>query len=83
MTDTATKIVPKSLHTITVLTQLVRYISDAEDLPYTEALERAVGVLGFEDKQDIHGLVAKAAKQLGITMPMNLTAPRGWSHTEG
>ncbi len=77
---------PKSLHTITVLVNLTRHFSEVDDQPYEDALERAINVLGLDTKNDIHGLVPKVAKQIGIDLTVCLTAkpaPRGWSHAGG
>lgn len=61
------RILPKSLHTISVLVNLAGHIrasrvvstSDAEDVAY------ALRILGLADLPDAHGLALKAVHQIG------------------
>ena len=69
MTITETKALPKSLHTVTAIVQVVRLIFDTSAKacnPITKvgAVEEALAALGYAGATDPHGLAAKALKVL-------------------
>lgn len=55
---------PKSLHTVTVLVKLVKHFSEVDDQPMEDALDRTMNLLGYDEKNDPHGLVKAAWLQL-------------------
>ena len=61
-----TKPIPKSLHTVTVFVKLVKHFSEVDDQPLEDALDSLLSLLGYDEKNDPHGLVKAACKQLGI-----------------
>lgn len=55
----------KSLHTVSVLVKLSRFIQEATSLKDNEAsLKAALVVLGYDTSADPHGLAEAALKQL-------------------
>lgn len=59
----ATKPLPKSLHTVTVLVRMVRYFQ-FETGSYSRAMARALRILGYDAGDDPHGLIAAAWRQI-------------------
>ena len=59
------KPVAKSLHTITVLYQVARYLADQNGEDFDAAMHEATRILGLAGRDDPYGLVAKADAQLG------------------
>lgn len=55
----------KSLHTITVLVRVSRYLIATEYYTVPTALSEATKLLGLDTSPDVYGLVAAALKQLG------------------
>ena len=70
------KPVAKSLHTVTVLVQVARYVRGSvgvgqnpepiECLHWEHSLDRAMEVLGLDDRDDPYGLRAAALRQLTL-----------------
>lgn len=57
--------IPKSLHTVTVLVALTKHLHSAKpDFPIETCLFKALDILGYINAPDIHGLVAQAMKKL-------------------
>jgi transcription termination factor NusB len=61
MTD---KPLPKSLHTVTAIVRVARYIMAKHPTPANIAVAEAVEVLGYYGASDPHALAAAALKQL-------------------
>jgi hypothetical protein len=58
------KPVAKSLHTVTVLVDVTRYIEKYRGLGPSTALDEAMALLGLSDKPDTYGLKAQAHKKI-------------------
>jgi hypothetical protein len=59
-----TDTIPKSLHTVTVLARVAKFMRDFE--PSDEcAMSAALALLGYHGAKDTHGLAAAASKALG------------------
>jgi hypothetical protein len=57
--------IPKSLHTVTVLVQLTRHLQSMQPgCPIEACLFKALDILGYIDAPDVHSLVAQALKKL-------------------
>lgn len=57
--------IPKSLHTVTVLVQLTRHLQSMQPSCSIETcLFKAIDILGYMDATDIHGLTLQALKKL-------------------
>lgn len=62
--------IPKSLHTVTVLVQVTRHLYDTReqwtdnDLSIDQCLLRAIDILGYTGADDVHGLTLQALKKL-------------------
>lgn len=63
MTDRS-PVLPKSLHTVTVLVRVARSIQERRDVGALQAVCEARSLLGLDDKFDEYSLIAVAAKQL-------------------
>ena len=50
----------KSLHTVSVLTNLGAYLRDTRGLPCACAVLEAAAILGYERSDDAHGLIPRA-----------------------
>ena len=60
-------VIPKSLHTVTVLVQLTRHLYATRSdfaLTINHCLFKALDVLGYTDAPDVHGLTLQALKKL-------------------
>jgi hypothetical protein len=58
---------PKSLHTVTVLVQLTKHLYDSRSdfaLTIEHCLFKALDILGYIDSTDTHGLTMQALKKL-------------------
>lgn len=61
------KTLPKSLHTVTVLTRIARHCAATERCPVRRRhLLEAVEALGLNVMADDYGLIDAAARQLGV-----------------
>ena len=59
--------IPKSLHTVTVLVQLTRHLYETRTdfaLTINHCLFKALDILGYIDSPDVHGLTLQALKKL-------------------
>jgi hypothetical protein len=60
--------IPKSLHTVTVLVQVTKHVYDNHrdsDMTMSQALQRALWILGYSDNcPDVHGLTLQALNKL-------------------
>lgn len=59
--------IPKSLHTVTVLVQFTRHLYDSRrdfELTIEHCLYKALDVLGYSTEPDAHGLALQALKKL-------------------
>jgi hypothetical protein len=59
--------IPKSLHTVTVLVQLTKHLHATRSdyyLTIEHCLFKALDVLGYIDSPDVHGLTLQALKKL-------------------
>ena len=63
-------VIPKSLHTVTILVQLTRHLYETREqwtdnaLSFDQCLLRAIDILGYTGAADIHGLTLQALKKL-------------------
>jgi len=57
--------IPKSLHTVTVIVQLTKHLHAAKpQFPVETSLFKALDILGYIDAPDVHGLTLQALKKL-------------------
>lgn len=84
------KTLPKSLHTVSVLGNLVAHFMDADSQYSRDAMERALNVLGYGECVDEHGLILKgyaaAAKIPEVQQMLADVVPpegAGWSLVSG
>ena len=61
--------IPKSLHTVTVLVQLTLHFygeafTNGNRMTLEQCLNKAVFLLGYADSPDVHGLTLQALKKL-------------------
>ncbi len=54
----------KSLHTVSVIVRVARYLLD--DAGVEQAVANAIDVLGYHDAPDPYGLAAAALKQMAV-----------------
>ena len=67
------KPIPKSLHTVRVLSTMARLIVHCDQCSNESAIEQACIALGYADAPDVHQLKAKAAKAMAIPSNTCLT----------